>query len=78
MLIEVRQSHIRCGEPRSYTRCPIALALSPYLGETPFVVDCDQVCLQGAKRKLHLPRSAQRFIALFDEGKPVKPFRFRL
>lgn len=74
MKIYVRRRHIKEGGLRS-VNCPIALAFYELTGETPSV--CERV-IECLLKSYALPRSAQRFIARFDAGKPVKPFAFTI
>lgn len=74
-LIKVTKKHINNGEMGSPWLCPIADALM----ET---IQSNNVCVASRitidNNDYKLPRSAERFIRRFDEGKPVKPFNFFL
>ena len=71
----VKLRHIETGQPRRITLCPIALAFLELTGAR---VHVGLVELETRGETYYLPLSAQRFIAHFDSGKPVKPFAFLL
>jgi hypothetical protein len=74
-LIEVKESHIKNGKPRSYSSCPIALSLKEY-GYKAVGVDDD--CAEVDGYSVELPTRATRFIHKFDNNRPVKAFKFWL
>lgn len=76
MKIYVRRRHIRQGTPGKAFSCPIALAVAEIVGKVPDVEN--EVIYIGDGSFYVLPRSARRFIARFDFGKPVKPFAFTI
>lgn len=75
MLIHVRRRHIRDGKIKMPSNCPIALAYIELTGDVPCV--CEEV-IECHDHNYMLPLAAQRFIARFDAGLPVKPFAFVL
>lgn len=75
MKIRVMRRHIKEGIRTSRFKCPIALAFNE---ETGGVADVHRHTLWDVSDFYDLPRSAQRFIRSFDQGKPVKPFSFTL
>ena len=77
MIVKVTQEHIDKGRRRATSACPIALALKEQLGHE-VVVGEFSTYIGINSDSIPLPRSAQRFVARFDRGKPVKPFNFRV
>ena len=75
MLIEVTEEDIKKGIPRDDYFCPITLAISRCSDKIPAVYNF-WIVIDG-KKYPHTKKLIQ-FIADFDAGKPVKPFRFRL
>lgn len=77
--IKVTQKHIDRGDAGNSIWCPVARALIGQIGgrvrvgSTTFRRDIDL-----RAQRFPLPRSACRFIAQFDNHKPVKPFNFRI
>lgn len=80
--IHLRQDHIDKGQRSECTRCPGALAL---IEQVPDVesVDVDDIrvifrTVMGATVKVETPEELHDFIIDFDDGKPVKPFSFKI
>lgn len=78
MLIHVRRRHIERGRPESPSGCPIALAIRQQFDIAPPRVDVSVYGIVLGYTSFDCPTIAQRFIARFDAGKPVKPFAFVL
>ena len=87
MRIEVTAEDIAKGERLRACRCPVALALSRAGFEEPEVYPSygpDDYSPGGAGEiiaggdRFALPLTVDRFVAAFDEGKPVEPFAFDL
>lgn len=78
-IVDVRQCDIYNGAQYWCDSCPVALALARAGVERPRV-QC--LTIFGIEDEVgwqyHMPRSVRRFVARFDSGKPVKPFRFVL
>ena len=74
-LIKVRLEHIERGTDSPF-ECAVALALREALGDGDVVV-FEHVIQIGSGERRRPPVRAVRFIRRFDDGKPVKPFRFR-
>jgi hypothetical protein len=82
--VVVDQTAIDYGAVRDCQKCPIARAVErtmpQWYGLQANGVGCavfdDYLIIEGTP--IPLPRSAQRFIARFDQGKPVKPFAFKV
>jgi hypothetical protein len=81
MLIEVKQKHIRKGVRGNMCNCPIALAVEEVTG-TRAEVACSIAVWpangEGENSVYRVTRSCDRFMEKFDNGKKVKPFKFRL
>lgn len=75
--IDVKQLDIDTGLKGDCALCPIARALDRATGES-WRVHSSWATRSGDSFKTHLPLEAVRFIDLFDEGRPVKPFSFDL
>jgi hypothetical protein len=80
MLVKVTQEHVDKGKPKSYTECPIALALAEFTAEGTLPA---YVCASGISLNNEVyrtPAAARRFISLFDSTGPkeVSPFEFEL
>ncbi len=77
MTIQVTAEDIAMGTRGWAYYCPIALAWKRQSGHRAAVS-------AGSLKDTHtlqwhsLPRSAQRFIKAFDNGKPVEPFEFKI
>lgn len=67
ILIEVTKNDIKNGITHDCEYCPVARALNNNNILTTF----DQLFLSK-----NCPRSVHRFVARFDSGKLVKPFKF--
>lgn len=81
MLINVTEQHIKMGQKKRASCCPIALAASEQTNMTAIVSLSDIMfkkdeVLYGPKTEL--PEIACQFIFDFDEGQPVQPFSFEL
>ena len=76
MIIKVRQRHIKeAGNSYNGFTCPIARATEEQTGwETLVTHDCLRV--NGIH--YHVPRSVHRFLNAIDEGRPIRPFNFKL
>lgn len=78
LCIEVTPEHIRCGQRNRHRACALALAFehagfaSADVGVTSALLRDDR----GVAYLIGLPDEAQRFVADFDAGRPVAPFRF--
>lgn len=73
-LMKVTAEHISAGVRNAPQFCPIAIALKTQLN--PGFVSVGSIRYNVEDNRYKLPRSAQRFVARFDKGKPVKPFNF--
>lgn len=91
ILVHVTQDHIDKGCKGDSDNCPVALALlnagvltpvvyAPSLGPLGGLAGLWPVAGGTAYLDIavHMPRSVERFIGRFDDGKPVKPFTFKL
>lgn len=79
MIIEVSRHAISAGIRSSPMNCPVALALSKYLGKTISVEPFEgEFCWREAysATKHRLPKEAVDFIRAFDAGKDVAPITF--
>lgn len=81
LVIEVTADDIRLGKPHDACLCPIARAIARLLGADDVAVGLNDMCatfLPGdlALTERDLPVEAARFIADFDDGRPVAPFTF--
>lgn len=87
--IKVTQQHIDAGQPHSSVSCPIALAISDNeialnLRVGVGLTTANLYMWSQTDNSLHhvadavMPQNAERFVAEFDAGKPVKPFEFNL
>lgn len=78
--VQVTQKHIEKGARNNSGKCPIALALRS-IGATRVGVG-GALCrfrIEGAKHELvRLPKKARDFVENFDDGNPVRPFRFTI
>src|SRR5882762_1308473 len=74
MKIHVRRKHIEKGKWGA-SICPVALAFREFTGRRCWV---SRKYIADKSGETRLPIVAQRFIARFDAGKPVKPFAFVL
>lgn len=79
--ITVTQEDIQNGMPACNDACPIALAMQRVFGKEahvgtmhfwPTAVEWPDAPVEG-----DLPRSARKFVRDYDDGRPVKPFRFK-
>ena len=77
MKVRVTQQHIDAGEPEHAEYCPVARAVAEACPLIESVLVLHKKWW-GDNVSHPLPRSAQRFIARYDAGKPVKPFAFIL
>ena len=75
MKIQIKKKHIEQGKRGRSTLCPIALALKEK-GFECVKVNAETVEVDGTD--LVLSKQEARFVELFDDGRPVKPFVFRL
>lgn len=75
MLIDVTSDHIKNGKRLESDCCPIALALKDSGWGYARVMNSE---CEVDDMWFTLPRSAKRFVSSVDNGRPVKPFRFRL
>jgi hypothetical protein len=83
VIIQVSQSDIDAGEPRSCDLCPIALALHRATDGESYAVHADEIKprvrrLQPNGPRFPLPYAAQLWICRFDHGDPVAPFEFEI
>lgn len=78
--VDVTAEDIAQGEPRKCVKCPIALALRRTLEQSLVGVGGHDAVMVGKHgvTSVELPSMAVRFIADFDDGKPVQPFSFAL
>lgn len=81
MLIQVTQTDIDNGTPRSACYCPIAQSIKradKNRYNVAVVYDFATYNEVGVPKafKVRLPLSAQSFISCVDDGKPVEPFEF--
>lgn len=82
--IEVSKRDIRLGTPGEIFVCPLARATRRTLG----LKATDAVCVASTvgiyrtpvslEEDYELPKRANKFVLAFDEGKPIKPFSFKL
>lgn len=84
ILVRVTREDIRKGDAavkrkgnRSVT-CPVARSIHSVPEFKKAIVWPSRVLLWLDRKSVRLPKNAKNFIARFDSGKPVKPFRFRL
>jgi hypothetical protein len=82
-IVTVTAGDIRRGERWSPYACPIALAVQrlPGVARRFRCVGYYELCVTSPKHRhaeYGLPKTVQQFIARFDDGKRVKPFRFRI
>lgn len=79
MTITVTQKHIKEGKRNDIGGCPIALAAREQTKDSAFVwLSSLSLVIGGRFQQVRLPRRASKFVDLFDSGRPVKPFKFRL
>lgn len=79
--IEVTQADIDAGESQSCTACPIALAVQRVFPECRIEVTERAMYLyrgEELEARANTPRTAARFVRLFDQGFPVEPFTFEV
>jgi hypothetical protein len=77
--IKVTKGDIERGIPMNCSRCPIALAANRAgLVDASVSYRVLWTGKDGYSKRSAIPRSALRFMAAFDKGRPVKPFSFRL
>jgi hypothetical protein len=77
--VHVTREHIRKGEPDSPVSCPIALAIEGK-GFNVDGVDCARLTFEDSEGNyiiLNTSGKLATFIRRFDDGKPVKPLKFR-
>lgn len=78
-LIIVTEDDIKQGTKKLVTKCPIALAAKRVLLEPVSVTYTHLEIGRGSKALLrYLPKKASTFVDKFDDGKPVKPFKFSI
>ena len=81
-IIEVTKGDITAGRPGDCERCPIALAVARAIKRDDVHVSMSLMragdYYDSNSILWNLSKKVQNFIRRFDEGKPVKPFRFRL
>lgn len=79
--ITVLQDDIDNGKPGRIRRCAIALAAGRDLADLP---GADRVMVTGRiwggemRWRADMPGEAHAFQRLFDDGKPVEPFKFEV
>lgn len=79
MKVKVTQKHIDNGNPTGATSCAISLAIKSRFWFPRFHEVITGVCFCYIdKHPYKLPYEAMTFIKNFDNGKPVKPFTFKL
>ncbi len=80
MLIKVTQDDINTGIKNSYHCCPVSRAVKRQTNSQLVFTTYRKIILSKDCKKLvfSASRSVQRFIKKFDDGKPVKPFNFKL
>ena len=77
MQITVTQAHIDAGLRCDCDKCPLVLAFREKVG--PCSVGAGTLILfRPSFRMLPLPDEALQFRRDFDEGRPVKPFSFKM
>ena len=80
--VSVTAEDIAQGQPQSYCRCPVALALTRAADSRWVEVIADEARFARRGRYMaetaSLPSVVQRFIDAFDRGQPVEPFEFDL
>lgn len=80
-LIKVTQRHIDEGLCGDLVKCMAALALAEASGLSVLVGPWDvtfEYPIGGGSFNVDLPKRVQKKIVLFDNGRTVKPFSFRL
>lgn len=75
MKIQITKKHIKQGKKGRVTLCPIALACKE-CGFERVRIDAETFEIDGCSG--NLPPDAIGFVDDFDDGKPVKPFTFKL
>lgn len=81
MIVSVTEEHIKNGEPKSFSGCPIALACKELFPNCDIDVDLESIGVYPNNERydfLMTPKKAQNFIKKFDDGEKVKPFSFRV
>lgn len=86
--ISVTEEHIRVGDKKQCSSCPIALAIKEFISPFVSLAVAFELTLHYKKRTenwclLHnhvidLPQEALTFIKEFDDGEAVDPFKFEL
>lgn len=76
--IEVTQQDIDRGKPGDFTACAIARAIRRQTHRRAVCVGPEYAYAGGVDYVPVASRRWQRFIYVFDNGRPVKPTRFRL
>ncbi len=78
MKIDLTQDEIDRGNPRSYTTCPVALAMRRCLklGTPGILVGIRPGIIGLADGGYEMPKEVADFVRAFDAGKPVKPITF--
>ncbi len=80
IMIDVTQEDIEQGSRGSPYYCPLAYAFCRQFPGREVGVFWDFVILDDPKdgrQKIHITRTAQKFIGRFDANIPVKPVRFQ-
>lgn len=80
-MVNVTAKDIKNGCPQRADSCPITLAVKRLLKTDNDVETSDVIEVfgkSGGSEFYRVPKKATNFILRFDEGKPVKPFKFRL
>ena len=81
MIIQVKRKHIRAGDRKSPSFCPVALALREATADPTIRVEEAYISSEKENGRwpkwAFSPRSVERFVARHDAGKTVKPFNFR-
>lgn len=78
--VTVTQEHIANGSKSDCGHCPVALALLEATGADRVFVGYGAINTHNGDKVTCFmwPRSVTRFVDKFDEGRPVKPFTFKL
>lgn len=77
MKITVTQAHIDNGV-RSFTHCPIALAIKEQTKGRVLVCGSAFITKNGVETVYSFPDSATNFVSAFDNNRSVHPFEFEM
>lgn len=77
MRVNVTQRDIDKGHPVMATLCPIARSLHRHATMRDAAVSTRMI-YDPSVGYIDLPKSAKKFVEMFDNGEPVKPFSFRI